>query len=208
MNASLKNTLKVSVVVTVLLALGLGIGFWSRSFRPDPNAIAAAETRMWQAYYAADPVRLHGELVMLLRSQFKASPEEANAVAQRLVMAAWKFETSADNYEALVLPDLEAAFDQIRQLTKRSFDPKEAAKAELAWWVARRTPGQDSPQQVGQKIGAVYAILYGSDEPGFTEAGILRAEAGKLRDSQGPACDWRQVEALLQRSYQTLVRII
>lgn len=206
MNASLKNTLKVSVVIALLLAVA--IGFWSRSFRPDPNAIAAAETRMWQAYYAADPVRLHGELVMLLQSQFKASPDDANAIAQRLVMAAWKFETSADNYEAVVLPDLEAAFGEIRRLTKRSFDPKEAAKAELAWWVARRTPGQDSPQQVGQKIGAVYAILYGSDDPGFTEAGILRAEAGKLRDDKGPACDWQQVESLLQRSYQTLTKAI
>jgi len=206
MNASFKNTLKVTVVVIVLLALG--IGFWSRSFRPDPNAIAAAETRMWQAYYAADPVRLQVELVTLLQTQFKASPDDANAIAQRLVMAAWKFETSSDDYEAVVLPDLEAAFDQIRQLTKRSFDPKEAARAELAWWVARRTPGQDSAQQVGQGIGQVYAILYGQDRPGFAEAGILRAEAGRLRDQGGAACDWQKVETLLQRSYQTLTKAI
>ncbi|HEY1171392.1 MAG TPA: hypothetical protein VGH19_08500 [Verrucomicrobiae bacterium] len=207
MNASFKNTLKVSVVIVLLLAVALG--FWlPRAFRPDPKAIAAAETRMWQAYYAADPIRLHTELVTLMQSQFKASPSEANAIAQRLVMAAWKFETSSENYEAVVLPDLEVAFDQIRKLSHRTFDSKEAARAELAWWVARRTPGQDSAQQVGQKIGAVYAILYGSDEPGFTEAGVLRAQAGKLRDDSGAGCDWRQVEALLQRSYQALVEAI
>jgi hypothetical protein len=107
-----------------------------------------------------------------------------------------------------VLPDLEAAFGELRRVTKRPFDPKQAARAELAWWVARRTPGQDSAQQVGQGIGQVYAILYGQDRPGFEEAGVLRAEAGRLRDQGGAACDWQQVETLLQQSYRVLTKAI
>lgn len=205
MNASFK---RLSTGLIVLMLLTAGAWFLFRSKGPDPKVIAAAETRMWQAYYAADPLRLHGELVTLLQAQFNLTPADAHGVAQSLSLAAWKFETSRENYEALVLPDLEAAFGELKRVTKRSFDPKQAARAELAWWVARRTPGQDSAQQVGQGIGQVYAILYGQDRPGFAEAGVLRAEAGRLRDQGGAACDWQQVEALLQRSYRVLTKAI
>lgn len=190
-----------------LMAAG-GAWFWWQRQMPDARAVAAAETRMWQAYYAADPLRLHGELTALLQAQFHLPPAEANAVAQNLAMAAYKFETSDGDYETLVLPDLERAYGQLRTALKRPFDPRQAARAELAWWVARRTPGQDSAQQVGAKIGQLYGIVYGAERPGFIEAGVLRAEAGRLRDSGGANCDWQQVESLLQRSYQALVRAI
>jgi hypothetical protein len=198
----------IKIFVVLLLSLA---ALWWFSFRhamPNPEAVAAAETRMWQAYYAADPLRLHGELTGLLQAQFHLRGAEANTVAQSLALAAWKFENISEGYEAVVLPDLEQAYRQLGQALHRPFNPREAAKAELAWWIARRTPGQDSAQQVGQKIGELYAVIYGAPRPGFTEAGILRAEAGKLRDKEGANCDWKQVEALLQRSYHTLAKAI
>lgn len=199
---------KLLPYLLLFLVVAGGGWFWWQRQQPDAQAVAAAETRMWQAYYAADPLRLHGELMALLQAQFHLPASEANAVAQSLAMAAYKFETSDGNYEALVLPDLERAYGQLRTALKRPFDPGKAARAELAWWIARRTPGQDSAQQVGTKIGELYAIVYGAERPGFIEAGVLRAEAGRLRDSGGAHCDWQQVEALLQRSYQTLVKAI
>jgi hypothetical protein len=42
----------------------------------DPDQIAAAETRMWQAYYARDLLRLHSEMADLLRVQFQIPPAD------------------------------------------------------------------------------------------------------------------------------------
>lgn len=198
----------IKVFVVLLLSLAAMWWFSLRHAMPDPEAVAAAETRMWRAYYSANPLLVHSELTGLLQAQFHLRGAEASVVAQSLALAAWKFENISGGYEAAVLPDLEVAYGLLGKALHRSFDPKAAAKAELAWWIARRTPGQDSAQQVGQKIGELYAVVYGANRPGFTEAGVLRAEAGKLRDRQGENCDWKQVEVLLQRSYQTLAKAI
>ena len=115
-----------------------------------------------------------------------------------------KFAVGGTNYEQIVLPDLEMAYLQLRALLKLSFDPREAARAELAWWVARRTPGRDNPEVVGKEIARLYSIIYGAERPGFLEAGILRAEAAQLRDRGGPNGDWKKVEGLLRRSYRVL----
>ena len=171
-------------------------------FKPDE--IAAAETHMWQAYYAVDLPRLHNELTALLRSQFRISSEEAESIANSLGLAAMRFEISRGSYEQGVLPDLEEAYRKLKSVFKRPFDPRRAARAELAWWVARRTPGQDGSKQVGKRIADLYAILYGADKPQFLEAGILRAKAAKLRDLGGVHCDWVEVERLLRQSYRVL----
>lgn len=192
----------VLLSLCVLLLFGLAWQ-WLHSHRPDTKAVAAAETHMWQAYYSGDLTRLHGELTLLLQAQFHIPPVTASQTAMQLSRAAMKFESSHGDYEQLVLPDLEAAYASIKAATKRDFDPKKAARAELAWWVSRRTPGQDSPQHVGQQIGELYAIIYGAERPEFTEAGVLRAEAGKLRDTGGADCDWKKVQTLLERSYAT-----
>lgn len=192
----------IVAVVGILCTVG------SRAFSEvpdlDPDKIAAAETRMWQAYYARDLPRLHSEMAALLRAQFRIPPADAERVAKSLVGAAMKFAISGANYEQVVLPDLEVAYLQLRALLKLSFDPREAARAELAWWVARRTPGRDNPQQVGRQIARLYSVIYGAERPEFQEAGILRAEAAQLRDRGGPNCDWTKVEGLLRRSYRVL----
>ena len=192
----------IAAVVGILCAVG------SRALSEipplDPDKIAAAETRMWQAYYARDLQRLHSETAALLRAQFRIPPADAERIARSLVGAAMKFAVGGTNYEQIVLPDLEMAYLQLRALLKLSFDPREAARAELAWWVARRTPGRDNPEVVGKEIARLYSIIYGAERPGFLEAGILRAEAAQLRDRGGPNGDWKKVEGLLRRSYRVL----
>ena len=190
------------VVVAVLCTAGYGA--FSEGPVLDPDQIAAAETRMWQAYYARDLSRLHSEMAALLRAQFRLPPADAERIARSLVGAAMKFAVSGANYEQVVLPDLEVAYLQLRALLKLSFDPREAARAELAWWVARRTPGRNNTQQVGKQIARLYSVIYGGERPEFLEAGVLRAEAAQLRDRGGVHCDWAGVERLLRRSYRVL----
>lgn len=79
------------------------------------------------------------------------------------------------------------------------------ARAELGWWVARRTPGRNSPAQVGAEIANLYALLYGKTNPNLQKAGLLRAKAAYLRDQGGNSPDWQEVERLLRESYEALV---
>jgi hypothetical protein len=85
-----------------------------------------------------------------------------------------------DDYER-VLPDLERAYTIERQWLDARFDPAAAARAELAWWVARRTPGQNSGEHVGQLIANEYALLYEVPREGLRDAATLRAPAGSSR---------------------------
>jgi hypothetical protein len=197
--------LKSWVIVVVVVVLGTaGYGAFPEGLVLDPDQIAAAETRMWQAYYARDLPKLHSEMTALLRAQFRLPSADAERIARSLVGAAMKFAIGGTNYERTVLPDLEVAYLQLRAVLKRPFDPREAARAELDWWVARRTPGRNNPQQVGKQIARLYSVIYGGERPEFLEAGVLRAEAALLRDRSGPNCDWTKVEGLLRRSYRLL----
>ncbi len=123
----------VMIITVVALLCSCGTSICAESLVFNPNEIAAAETRMWQAHYDLDLPRLHGELVALLRSQFGLSAEDAESISRNLGAAAMKFERSRGKYEQVVLPDLVVAYRKLRTVLKRSFDPQEAARAELAW---------------------------------------------------------------------------
>jgi len=170
----------------------------------DSNAIAQAETRMWKAYYGNHPVALGRELVNLLHAQFGLPPRDALRVSGDLAKATLIFQQSRGDYDARVLPDLESAYSRLKMLTGGSWNPKEAARAELDWWIMRRTPGQDSPEQVGRAIARLYTILYGRTNDRIERAGLLRAKAAQVRDRGGKNCNWPEVRRLLQQSYKAL----
>jgi hypothetical protein len=98
------------------------------------------------------------------------------------------------------------AYTLARDWTSSSFDPRRVARAELAWWVARRTPGQSDVNTVGRLIGEEYAALYDVPVDNVMQAGLLRAEAGHLRDEGDAQADWDRVHALLIDSYRALKR--
>jgi len=170
----------------------------------NPNRVAQAETEMWRAYYDDNQTKLGYELVALFRNQYGLSLPEAAKIGKLYAQAAMKFRVAPGNYDTLVLPDLTEAYGLLKQATRASYDPEAAARAELAWWVARRMPGQNSPEQVGKKIAELYAVLYGREDPAFEKSGLLRAQAAALRDAGGQEPDWGRVEALLQQSYTAL----
>jgi hypothetical protein len=174
----------------------------------DPDELAGAETRMWQAYYSGDTKELGLELVHVLRTQFGMSLLESGETGLLLARASMRFRSMSGGYEANLVPELTEVYRHIQESTGASFDPREAAEAELSWWVARRTPGEDSPEQVGRKIADLYAVLYGGAKEEFVEAGTLRARAAALRDAGGPEADWVEVESLLRQSYRTLVEAL
>ena len=112
-------------------------------------------------------------------------------------------ESCAREYET-VLPDLEQAYGTAARWLHAGFNPREVARAELAWWVARRIPGRDDPEIVGRLIADSYALLYESPVRDMTRAGLLRAEEAALRDREASRPDWPAIERLLVESYRDL----
>lgn len=165
----------------------------------DPDAVAAAEARMWKAYYGGHKQELGRELIGLFQKQFDIGPMQSAAVSLAFAEGAMTFQRG--DYDG-ALPPLRQAYAKIRAESGRNFDPDAAAEAELAWWVARRTPGEDSTENVGALIARLYATLYGESNAHIERAGQLRAEAARLRDEDG---NWDRVEELLRDSYRALV---
>ena len=199
----------VLIVLVVLAAGGYYAGWVARPPGPttgrafDPDRLAALEIDMWQAYYDKERLRLFRGLVVSLHEQYRYPWVKAARVAFYLARAASRFSDLRADYDQ-VLPDLERAYRITKAWTGAAFDPSAIARAELAWWVARRVPGQDSPEQVGALIAEENAMLYGVSPDRVLEASILRARAGRLRDEGGGQADWGAVSSLLRDSYRAL----
>ena len=196
------------LIVVALLAVGV-VG-WMLFSRPtfDPRVVGRAEARMWQGYYAGNHAQVALQLVRLLRTQYGLSTLQSTRVGERFADAAMTFKSARADYEATVLPELVEAYTALAGAAGTTFDPEEVAQAELAWWVARRTVGEGSAENVGAKIGELYAAVHGGDHPAYREAGLLRARAAHLRDRGGENADWEEIEALLVRSYTVLAEAL
>jgi hypothetical protein len=171
--------------------------------RFEPDRLADLELRMWQAYYAKQNVRLFGLLLSTLRAQYHYSWALAAREGFHLARAAATFGNARADYD-VVLPDLEAAYTTAARWLHAGFEPRAVARAELAWWVARRVPGQNAPSQVGGLIADEYALLYEAPRAAVEPAAQLRAQAAALRDAQAQQPDWDTIGRLLQQSYRDL----
>jgi hypothetical protein len=169
----------------------------------DADRTASLEVDMWKAYYDRQPLMLFRLLTIQLREQYSYTWAKAIQAAFHLARAAATFGDLRGDYEQ-VLPDLERAYAIARDWTRANFDPAAVARAELAWWVARRTPGDNSPEQVGDDIARTYALLYARPLDSVAHAGLLRAQAAALRDAGGAHADWPAVASLLRDSYRNL----
>jgi hypothetical protein len=193
------------IVLAFVLALAVTPPRGPRSMRQfNPARLASLELRMWQAYYAKDRVRLFGLLVTMLHEQYRYSWAMATREAFHLARAAATFGDIRDHYE-VVLPDLEAAYATAAWWLDAKFDPPAVARAELAWWAARRVPGQNSAEHVGRLMADEYALLYETSAARMEQAALLRATAGKLRDDEAAHPDWDRIGTLLEQSYRELL---
>jgi hypothetical protein len=186
------------------LALVLTPPRGARSMREfNPPRLADLEVRMWQAYYAKERLRLFGLLVTMLHEQYHYSWATATLEGFHLARAAATFADLRSGYD-VVLPDLEAAYAKAKSWTHAEFDPRAVARAELAWWVARRVPGQNSAEQIGGLIADEYALLYETTRARVEAAALLRAQAAALRDAQAGRPEWERIRRLLLQSYSEL----
>jgi len=207
MNKKLRAGCLAVIAVLLLVCAGLVYKYGMNhgiNFDFDPDYVAGSETRMWQAYYTKDRTTLGIEIVKLLNEQFGLSVQKAAELGEGLARTAITFATSRDNYQQNTLPGLIEYYTKVHDLAGGNWNPTEVAQAELDWWVARRTPGYNSPENVGHLIAVLYSKLYGASNAHIEKAGLLRAEAAALRDSAGINADWPRIESMLQESYREL----
>lgn len=190
------------VAVTIVAVVPPRSG--TRSLRHfDPERMASLETDMWQAYYLHQNVRLFRGLVTLLHEQYRYSWAKAAVAGFYFARAAATFSGARSGYER-VLPDLDRGYTIARDWTGETFDPARVARAELAWWVARRVPGEDDAAHVGALIAEENAILFGVPAGRVLQASTARAQAGRLRDDTAANPDWSKILDLLRESYRGL----
>jgi hypothetical protein len=195
-------------IAMVILLMGYGVFVHtppgprsSSDFNAD--RLADLEVAMWKAYYRKQNVRLFGLLVIVLREQYRYTWAKAATVGFYLARPAARFAVMTKGYDA-VLPDLERAYTIARDWTGRHYDPAAVARAELAWWIARRDPATRSVDNIGRLIAESTAAFYELPVARMARTGQLRAAAGDLRDSGGDHADWPAVSDLLHRSYREL----
>jgi len=203
---------RIALVIALVLAFGAAFALTPprgpRTMRDfNPGRLASLELRMWQAYYGKQRVTLFRLLVVMLHEQYRYSWATATVEAFHLARAAATFADLKDHYE-VVLPDLESAYATAKSWLHAGFDPQAVARAELAWWVARRVPGQNSAEQVGRLIAEEYALLYETSAERVASPAALRATAAKLRDDEAAQPDWGRIEQLLQQSYLELLAAV
>jgi|SRR5579872_2441934 len=207
-----RTFLLASTIVCAIAAFGTALALTpprgTRSMRQfNADRLADLEVGMWQAYYAKERVTLFRLLVTMLHEQYHYSWATAAREGFHLARAASRFgDMSGDrrNYE-VVESDLERAYGQARSWLDAQFDPRAVARAELAWWVARRVPGENSPENVGRLMAQEYALLYEAPVEQMYPSALLRAEAGAMRDAQAPRPDWESIRSLLRQSYRELL---
>ena len=149
-------------------------------------------------------VRLFALLVTVLHEQYHYSWAVAATEGFHLARAAATFADRRGSYDDVLL-DLEAAYARAKSWTNASFDERAVAHAELAWWVARRTPREDTAEHIGQLMAAEYALLYDTTPAVVASAAQLRAQAAALCDAQPEHPDWDRIGRLLRQSYAELL---
>ena len=206
-NVRLIRIFRKIVAVSCLGILGLVLACRpSVAAFADPVKVAESEVSMWKSYYSGDSAKLREALLNLIRQQCDVSERDAARMAELFQTAAVGFSLLGSDYRTKVLPVLTESYAMMKDATGLPFDPKEAADAELGWWVARRNPQTNTPDKVGKRIAHLYSVLFGKTCPEFDKAGYLRAKAAHVQAMGGRECDWNEVRRLLIESYTTLRR--
>lgn len=187
-------------------------------FAFEAQQVAKEEVAAWKDYYDNDVTGLVQHLSHLVIIEFRLNQITAwKTVIPELIAAAEIFKnlaenTSQDVYDSKVLPHLEIAYEAIREALHGQWDPHQAAKDELDWWVYRRQQKTSNPEVVGKKIADLYQLIYGkNDHHHFVRAGYLRAVAARYRDlsqkdwNRIEDDDWIIIENILEQSYKELV---
>jgi hypothetical protein len=179
----------------------------------DPDEVARLETAMWRSYYDRRRLPLFGQLVALLRGQFRLPPARSLATAFLAARAAAAFQVGRDHADyRRALPYLERYYAAILAVSEPPFDAARAARQELDWWIAHRETAEQarSPGELERALAELAAELYQVPAERLGVHAGRRAEAMAIRDrrAQEPGgvaeADWDRIQSLLRLSWRAL----
>ena len=144
----------------------------------------------------------------LLHEQYHYSWATAAVEGFHLARAAATFGDLKDHYE-VVLPGSGGACGQVRRGPARRFDARAVARAELAWWEARRIPGQQQRRsRWGSSSPRSTRCCDESSPQAMAAAGAAaRAQAAALRDAHADSRTGRTIASAPEESHHRELRL-
>jgi hypothetical protein len=189
-----------------------------RSF--DPRRVGALECRAWVAYYRREWLKLLVASVGLVRAGFRLRWFRVPYGAW-LVLRANQMWAPADNDADGARRCMERFYRLVAVDSGESIDTAEAARREVAWWLAHRAvqrgPAADRDPNRAELVEALadlYSYVYGDEREAVRPAAALRADAMDVSDQWvAEGCDLRsplvtQERELLVRSYAALLSVV
>jgi hypothetical protein len=148
----------------------------------DPRQVAWYEKESWAAYYQRRWLRLLRLLIGWVRSAFGLSWWQAIHVGYLLTRAQMAF-APQDNDVPLAVEYMRRAFAYLKNLYQESFDPAEAARQEVNWWVVhRRLFANPENEALIQALQNAYAAEYSVPPERVRTAAVHRAQAALYSD--------------------------
>ena len=176
----------------------------------DPRRVARCETEAWVSYYQRRWLSLMRWLVELVRATFGLSLLQAIYVGLPLTRAQIAF-APQDNDVPLAEANMRKFYAFVKRVHREDFDPDEAARLDVNWWVVhRRLFGQTENQELVDALTQLYATTYKVDPASVRQAAYHRAQAAVYsdrwvvgdRDPNSPSL--KQEEDELIQSYTAL----
>ncbi len=192
----------------VVADLGWPVRSDIRSF--DYQEIARMDALMWKTYYDRKPVTLFGQLARLLREQYGAPFLRSHLIAYYAARAAFVFKDGRNRAEyEEALPPLTRLYAQINRMSREAIDADRAARLELEWWIIHRQREHHRPGDLERALANTAAAIYHQPAETMLRHARYRAAAMHIRDTKAAngglrTEDWRQIEALLLRSWREL----
>jgi len=143
----------------------------------DPRRVAYYETQAWVAYYQRRWLRLMRLLIALVRTTFGLSLWQALRVAIPLTRAQIKF-APQDNDVPAAVADMRRFYEFVKRAHREDFDPAEAARLDVNWWVVHRQFfGESEREEVIDAVAKLYAATYRVPYESVRKAALHRARA-------------------------------
>lgn len=143
----------------------------------DPRKVGHHEKEAWVAYYQRRWLRLLRLLIRMVQHAFGLSVWQALYVGVPLTRAQIKF-APKDNDVPGAEADMRRFYGFIKNVHRENFDPAEAARLDVNWWVVHRQFfGRSDSEEVIDAVAKLYAATYRVPYGSVRKAAYHRAQA-------------------------------
>jgi hypothetical protein len=201
------------VVMIVALILLVYTGFFATPVGSrvegafDPDVLAHREAAVWRAEGAGEDFSVYFAMVLQMREQERYTWFRAAQAGFYSARALMTFDGVHSHYEQ-VLPDLEDAATIERDWMITPMNPADVARAELNWWMSRRSRDFHTVDAVSSLMADAYGARYHMDADRLRAAATLRTQALLQWDESRSDPDWTSIERRLAEAYKALKNVL